>query len=618
MLLLAQLAHATIATPPEKAELYSRTVKYVLDYTINADGTSVETTAWTSRVLKEKALEGMRQQSVSFSTSTQTGEMLEAYTLKADGRRIDAPRSNYQIEANSGRDKDAPAFSDTTTLTVIFPELAVGDSIVFSWRLVTKTPIYPGHFSEVITLSPRRAYDDVQIRINAPLSLWTQYQARQLKEVRNEKRDGRQWLEWTWSNPEPLRSTRRDYSVRDLDQEPGLSFTTFRSYAEVAEAYGRGARPRAAVTPRVQKLADDISKGHSTTRDIARALYEWVALNISYAGNCIGMGAVVPRELDFVLDNQMGDCKDHATLLQALLSARGIDSTQALINAGDAWTLPQLPVVSMVNHVITYIPALDLYLDSTSDSTPFGMLPFSDRGKPVLLVDGYRADSRTPLPSSLSSQRMKTRVIVDRNGNVQSQMQVTLNGDVAVQARSRYRDFSAERERDLVKRVLQSSGWRGTGSMQRDDAAALLDSYSWKVDFSVEDMVAMPGPGAFAIYPLFATPLPVYSFTSDVADDVEAVATTCAGGRSEEEYEYRFPPGMKILGIPDAMELREGPLRYRASYRLRGRTLQVSRLVENSNLNVVCTPAMNAAWQAFAKKIQPNLRGQVVYKRVGP
>lgn len=65
----------------------------------------------------------------------------------------------------------------------------------------------------------------------------------------------------------------------------------------------------------------------------ARALYDWVATHITYAGNCIGIGAVVPRDLPFVLDNRMGDCKDHATLLQALLAARGIKSTQALVNA---------------------------------------------------------------------------------------------------------------------------------------------------------------------------------------------------------------------------------------------------------------------------------------------
>ena len=37
----------------------------------------------------------------------------------------------------------------------------------------------------------------------------------------------------------------------------------------------------------------------------------------------MGIGAVVPRDMDVVLDAKMGDCKDHATVMQALLASHG-------------------------------------------------------------------------------------------------------------------------------------------------------------------------------------------------------------------------------------------------------------------------------------------------------
>jgi len=88
----------------------------------------------------------------------------------------------------------------------------------------------------------------------------------------------------------------------------------------------------------------------------------------------VGSGGVVPHAADTVLDNFYGDCKDHVTLLEAMLTAVGIESSPALINSGNAYHLPTAPALGTINHVITYIPSLDLYLDPTAAQTEFGYL----------------------------------------------------------------------------------------------------------------------------------------------------------------------------------------------------------------------------------------------------
>jgi transglutaminase-like putative cysteine protease len=596
-------------------ELYSRLREYTVSYTLAPDATFKEERRIARTVLHEKAVTWFKEGTITYSTSLQTAEVIEAYTHKADGRRVVVPPNNFQIVARSGRGGASPAFSDWTTMTVIFPDVAAGDTTVLAYRLVAKAPLFPGHFSAIETFGRSEAMDDVRVRFDLPASLAVRHEARSMTEVRNVEEAGRRIVELAWKNPDPPRSKRRDFSAYDFDSEPGYSLSTFKDYAAIAAAYGERARPKAAVTERIRKLADEIAPGSAPARETARKLYDWVAANISYAGNCIGLGAVVPRDVDFVLDNRMGDCKDQATLLQALLAAKGIVSTQALVNSGSSYRLPRIPVVAMVNHVINYIPSLDLYLDPTSESTPFGMLPFSVAGKPVLLVDGYRDGTKTPvLPVDSNRQVMRTRMTINDDGSITGEVSVSLNGAFAASARERFRALPKEQEAQFVANVFRSSGHVGSGTFTRDDPKALLDSFEYSAKFEVKGMVAYPGTGAFPLAPVFYSEAPVFRYASHAFLEVEETEVACSSGRSLEEYVIQLPKAMKVLAIPGDMKLYNDFLAYRASYVHEGSTLRVTRSFEDRTPGNLCQPAMMQAYKEFAQKIVPNLRSQVVYQ----
>src|SRR5208337_2253610 len=132
---------------------------------------------------------------------------------------------------------------------------------------------------------------------------------------------------WLWSYRNKQIGMTETSSVSPYDYGPLIVASTFKDYGAVAAAYNARANPKAKVTDRIRKLADQVTLNVHTPREQAKALYEWVATSIEYAGNCVGIGSVVPHEADLVLANRMGDCKDHVTLLQALLAAKGIAST---------------------------------------------------------------------------------------------------------------------------------------------------------------------------------------------------------------------------------------------------------------------------------------------------
>lgn len=587
-----------------------------IGYTIDADGRYVETRETAVKVLKDTALEAAKTASVGYSTSIQKAEVVAAYTLKPDGRRIDVPAGNYQVQAASGHEGDSPVYSDNTTLTVVFPDLARGDTTVFAYRLTASQPMFPGQFSVIENFNPSQYYGDVRITIDAPAALQASHQHWQMQETRR-SRDGRQVVEWRWRNHAPVKRESLRDSVFNPERYPGYAYSTFRDYAQIAQAYGGPANARAVPTPRIRALADEVAGDAGEPREVARRLYEWVSRNITYAGNCIGLGAVVPRDLDVVLDNRMGDCKDHATLLQALLTAKGIPSTQALINAGGTYTLPKVPVASVVNHVITYLPGLDLYADSTAATVPFGSLPQGAAGKPVLLVEGHHDGAMTPLrEAGRDGQKLRTELRIAADGSVKGSQRVELSGRLAVAARDQFRDLPDAEAGQMVRRYFERMALQASGSVRYPDAGPLQDDFSIDSEFEIARM--LPGSGGLQPQPWFISYAPIAGIVARNVGSADQPPgeSGCGGIYSEEDYLIELPPGARIAALPRDVDVEEGNVAFRATHRREGNRIRISRRLDDRTPGPVCSPDYNAGYARTMQRIMPTLREQIVY--LGP
>src|SRR4051812_19266316 len=132
--LISMLALPVFSIAGELAEIDTRYIRYHESHYVNDDLTDYTIYDTAKKILEERAVEDSKEETITFSTSIEKAEILEAYTLKADGRRIDAPQTNYQVRSNTGKDKNSPVFSDRTSLTVVFPEVAMGDTVVFKYK----------------------------------------------------------------------------------------------------------------------------------------------------------------------------------------------------------------------------------------------------------------------------------------------------------------------------------------------------------------------------------------------------------------------------------------------------------------------------------------------------
>jgi len=388
------------------------------------------------------------------------------------------------------------------------------------------------------------------------------------------------------------------------------------------EAQGRGHADVDALAPHLLlgedalRLAREIVGAESRPREKARLLYEWVSTNITYGGNCIGVGAVVPRDVDVVLDNRMGDCKDHATLLQALLAAQGIRSEQVLINSDEQYDLAKTPVVSMVNHVLNYLPEFDLYVDATAKEIPFGYMPEGSHGKPVIHVGRSQAIAKVPLePHEATEQRVRMALKLDPNGGASGTLSVALRGRDAASLRAFMRTLDATAERDLVKDILGRYGLRGRGTANKGDTKGLSDRYEFSMQFEVERYLPRGQTGIFPLSPLIATPHAIERLADVDTREPHMRNTRCTGFHSYETLEFELPPGLTLVELPQDLQVRQPMVDYTASYKLQGQRLVVQREVHDKMATGLCAAQAANEFDKQAMPIAENLQHKVLFRR---
>jgi transglutaminase-like putative cysteine protease len=619
-LLVFALCGAAWAAEPLTGEVDLLFTEVDTEYDIDAEGRVTRVSGFGARVLHERALEGAKTRSISYSRSIQTAEILEAYTQKADGRRVEAPKDNYQTTTLGGLDRGHPFFSDIERITVVFPDLEVGDTPTLRYRIRDTEAIFPGAVSLGDGFSPFAAIESGFIRVRAPESLPLTLEAHQMETIPARGENGVVIREWRYRNPQPrVWDEEQDEGIWRSGESPAVYASTFSSYADIAQAYGARALPKAEPTDRIRAQAAEIVGAEKDPREQARLLYEWVSTRISYAGNCIGIGAVVPRDLTVVLDNKMGDCKDKATLLQALLAARGIASEPVLINTGNQYSLPQTPVVGAVNHVMNYLPRWKLYADATAENIPFGYLPSSAYGQPVIHVGAAENTVRVIAVETkpLYQEFIHSTLKLAADGSGSGTARVRLEGTSATAWRKYFMEMKSEQKEKFVERYFARSGLRASGTLATSDLAPELrvsDNIEVNIAFRIDNLLKTRS-GAFTLSSPFSYSGGLARFINIDDSKTYRRDLVCAGAKIHEIFDITLEPGVQLTQLPEALTRNTPYLDFKSTFKRGKKGLRAERLMNDKSPTGVCSAAFYNAWAKEAALVSENLQQQVFYKR---
>lgn len=513
-------------------------------------------------------------------------EIAEAYTLKADGRKISVDPVKILQSALPNANEAAFFMADVKISTIVYPEVAVGDSIHYRAIYHPKGHVLGDADNWTFTTPLSARYDGYSITLDAPAGSAARGEARGFNATHDEK-DGRIITHWILP-PQTYRADERG-ALSAFDHDPSVVVTSYPDWNAIGEAYFKGVEAAGAVTPEVKQLAETITAGITDRRAQAQAIFDWTRKNIRYMAIFVGQGGFVPHSAASVIANRYGDCKDHTTLMRALLAAKGIDADILFVTLANSYRRTEVPSTGWQNHVIVYVPEFDIYADPTDPVARFGETPVSVSGKPALRM-GAHGTSLVDIPRLAADEQtlaITTDVTLRPDGTTFGTNQVSGTGRPAYMLRWQAQSARQTGAETAVKNALLSQNWRGTGSLDLpEDADAspfvIKSSFDQENNFLKEDVNINSVPTG----PRFiGLQLPL---ANAYLSQKHTLPTTCFSETVSETIDFHVPDGLSITNIPKGLTIDKPSLRYRSSYTMDGSTLQIRRAYSINLPGPVC------------------------------
>ncbi|MBO9201824.1 MULTISPECIES: DUF3857 domain-containing protein [Niastella] len=203
---------------------------------------------------------------------------------------------------------------------------------------------------------------------------------------------------------------------------------------------------------------NDLVKDAPNNYEKTRILYSYLQKNFRYVSIQLGIGGFRPFSADFTEKKKYGDCKALSNCMKAMLSAVGIKSYSAIINAGNnAMAMdPDFPA-QISNHVILCVPMQKdtVWLECTSTIADFNVLgAFTENRNALLLTEEGGVLVSTP-ESKCADNVFKVHTVIDlqTDGSGSTHTNFTTTGEFK-QTMKYYLDEKIDDQKEFIVNYL--------------------------------------------------------------------------------------------------------------------------------------------------------------------
>ena len=400
------------------------------DISINDDLTWSREVTLKYTVLTPVGAEALQKRSHSFYSENETFDILEAKIISPEGKTFPVEKENIFDQDLGGHDKDRRARENV----VIFSRLTPGSQLTLKYRHNIHKA---GPMGINLALAPdfgveqKSITSTIKLPPNTPMN-WGE-------------RGGFQIVSKTENNRKTLDIRLDDIPYMEpeinmvdaSDVLPIFAITSTQNWEDIGKTYYKNSLSREADTADIHELADSITDAAKTTSEKARKIYTWVAKNINYLSISYNLeDNLVPHQVEDIIRHGYGDCKDQTLLLQTLLKAKGIYSEAALVDWSNSYSDLPVPSIMQFNHIVLYIPELDIFLNPVTPFLPFGVLDDSLTEKRVVFATPEGRVGRLPaFSAATNSYRLDNHSELRPDGSLIGTTTVSGTGIIDLQIR---------------------------------------------------------------------------------------------------------------------------------------------------------------------------------------
>ncbi|MGE0709525.1 MAG: DUF3857 domain-containing protein [Planctomycetota bacterium] len=559
----APLLAAARAHPLDKTRTHRVVLRQEVDL-VNPDGTK---STWKQEVLRVESREGanaLRTYGATYE-SDQRIEVQLARVYRARGGTVDAP------VGSAGGDGGGGEFTSGRRYGVRFPNLEEGDAIEVRYRTDDlEQGFFGDYYGRQVFFQDFVPVDHLRFALIAPAARELYFHSpggRVAAPTRTEVQQGPkgETRTWVWERKD-IEAFQTEPNMPWLKESlPQLQVSTFKDWDSFARWYWGLVKGQQEVDEAMRQKVSELVAGAKSDEEKIRRIYEFVVTEVRYNGEWeFGVHGFKPYNATKIFARRFGDCKDKATLIDALLSCVGIKAHPVLIFGEDGRGAEDLslPLMSHFNHCISWVDWKGgVFLDGTAEWHPYGTLPTMDYGARVVVIAPDRAllkeiPFRGPEANQIQ-ERHEVRLQPDGSGKVTSTLQGT--GTFEVVLRSWLRTEGSRKEVLEPKLGGFYNGAKVEG-VSAGNPVELGKPFPVKVEAVIPRMLR-PGSGGLELVELRSWLFDLLYLRggklSQLAADAERKSDVVLQVPSavDEEVRYVLPAGQRVRSLPAAVKL---------------------------------------------------------------
>ncbi|MCF7887132.1 MAG: DUF3857 domain-containing protein [Candidatus Omnitrophica bacterium] len=572
--------------------------------------TSVSTIHIVKQVLKERGKESAEVK-IGYDSTYEKVELEYARTITKQAKVVYAGAENIR---DVSRYLDFPLYSNSRAFIVSMPAVDIGSYLEYKVKIYSSKLVAEDNFNFIYRLQEKYPVFKAGFKLIAPKSkevnikYFNQNQAKGINlEPSLSQKPEKKVYSWKFKE---LNSIVPEYNMPPYPYiNPAILISSFSSWQEIYSWWFSLYADKLKISDEVNKVLKKLIKNKKIPQEKAKAIYEYVAKNIRYVAVEYGDSGYQPHSASEVFINKYGDCKDQAVLLVALMKKAGLDAYPVLIPTRGNYSIDKnFPSINF-NHAIAAvrIDGKFIFMDPTSNTTPFGQIPLLDQDRTILLFleEGYKI-LKTPSSQDNGIDYLM-EIDIDQSENAKIKRRVSSRGYFASSYRGylKYSHPSRIKE-DISQKMVEISSFSRLLDLNIKNEKDLDKNPILEYTF-VADNFLNPSGSLRVLKPLsqfdFKASL-ISKETRDFPIDFEGIFSKKA------EIRVNLPSNIEVKYLPDSRHFENKWLSLETAYKNKEKTINFSQ-----NFSIKKRFVAKDEYQDFKekfKKILYYLKSQVI------